>query len=498
VGNARLSPQLRRMSILHPFHSSRRPEPLKDTDCDHEILLLDHSLTGTTVRSRSYSPSRNERRNSPPPGKLLTRRHSDDHLSKRQSLRAGLAKLKYGKYQDRPEQCLDDGETYLGGGPGPCTEAARNARGEESRPKSSESLKPHKRRLEDRESVIDILYENQRGCFLCGMPLFSARALGALDPSPWTNAAQKPSATDITNAQVPDPSWQWAWEEWKINYSDEVDEDGWQYSFMSSKKFSWHKPRWWNSFVRRRAWIRRRVRKSQEDLMQDARRFSSDYFTILPSNVQSRSPSKAGSVHKGRTSIGQLEANDVVNRENIHDIGHLMDVLKRSRIDRERTETVENFIRNRGDDLYYLKDRMHEIMSQFIFQASRRLLLTHLLSLYDEAFKRRDERVRNGMEEDPAETKKIANLEAAIKAADEEVKRLEYWSDIKGMAEKGKNKSAVDQSQGWNKGKWTSIDDNGPKDVIFDRGTQEAEVSAMAHGAEIAGAVPVDKGKGRA
>jgi hypothetical protein len=72
------------------------------------------------------------------------------------------------------------------------------------------------------ESTVDILYENQRGGFLCGIPLFSAQALGSLDPPPWTNAAFKPSATDITNAQVPDPSWQWAWKEWVINRQEGI------------------------------------------------------------------------------------------------------------------------------------------------------------------------------------------------------------------------------------------------------------------------------------
>jgi hypothetical protein len=192
-----------------------------------------------------------------------------------------------------------------------------------------------------------------------------------------------------------------------------------------------------------------------------------------------------------------LETDDAVDNEDIRDIGHLMDALKRSRIDREKTEAVENFIKNGGDELHYLKEQMHEIMSQFIFQASRRLLLAHLSSLFDEASKVRDEHVKDGKDEDPAEKRRIDNLEAAIKAADEEVKRLEYWSDIKGMAEKGETKGAVDQAQGWDEGKWAGIDNSGPKDVISDRellGTQEAIDPTIANGAGIL----VDKGKGKA
>ena len=38
----------------------------------------------------------------------------------------------------------------------------------------------------ERESAIDILYENERGGFLCGVALFSGAALGGLDPTPWS------------------------------------------------------------------------------------------------------------------------------------------------------------------------------------------------------------------------------------------------------------------------------------------------------------------------
>jgi hypothetical protein len=49
--------------------------------------------------------------------------------------------------------------------------------------------KPNKRHKE-RESAIDILYENERGGFLCGTALFSSKALGGLDASPWSRFSQ--------------------------------------------------------------------------------------------------------------------------------------------------------------------------------------------------------------------------------------------------------------------------------------------------------------------
>jgi hypothetical protein len=46
-------------------------------------------------------------------------------------------------------------------------------------------VKPRKPRVK-RETAIDILYENERGGFLCGIPLFSSQALGGLDPPAWS------------------------------------------------------------------------------------------------------------------------------------------------------------------------------------------------------------------------------------------------------------------------------------------------------------------------
>ncbi len=43
-----------------------------------------------------------------------------------------------------------------------------------------------KHKGQPRETEIDILYENERGGFLCGSALFSAKALGGLDATPWS------------------------------------------------------------------------------------------------------------------------------------------------------------------------------------------------------------------------------------------------------------------------------------------------------------------------
>lgn len=321
----------------------------------------------------------------------------------------------------------------------------------------SNSKKPRHR---SPETAIDILYENQRGGFLCGIPLFASKALGNLDPPPWTNFAHKASPTDITTAQPPDPSWEWAWPEWRINHDEGVDEEGWEYSFAFSKRFSWHGPSWWNSFVRRRAWIRMRVKKNTGYVQEDPSMLNAEYFAVRPASVASaaRSPSRAGSrrASKVSTANSQTAEFEELEQPDIEDIESLLRVLRASRIDREKIEAVENYLDHAGDDFASLAGEMHEIMSLFIFQASRRLLLTRLAHLHAHTLRMIDEG-------DSSEQlrRKADNLTAAIKHADEEVRKLEYWSDIKEMVVEGETKGAMEHCEGWD-GRWRGLDTSGP------------------------------------
>lgn len=361
-----------------------------------------------------------------------------------------------------------------------------------------------KPRPETPETAIDVLYENQRGCFLCGRALFSSKALGNLDPSPWTNSVHKTSPTDITNAQVPDPSWEWVWPEWRINHGDVVEEDGWEYSFMFSKKFSWHKPAWWNSFVRRRAWIRKRAKKANKHLSQDASSMmlNPEYFSVRPSSEMERPSSRLtstsqqhqrapsrGSQRNNRLSISTAAEDRIP--EDIDNLEGLLVALKRSKIDREKIEAVDNYLEHSTEEeLEGLQDIMHEVMAIFVFQASRRVLLARLTEVYDQtvekqkklARRKKGDSNRTSTEEDAegrieselARTKRRAeNLAKAIKHADEEVRRLEYWSDVKGMAEKGESKGAVDQQQGWDPS-WQGVDKSGPSEPPPPEGVEDS------------------------
>jgi len=215
---------------------------------------------------------------------------------------------------------------------------------------------------------------------------------------------------------------------------------------------------------------------------------NSDYFIIH--SAQDRSLSRASTAREGslgnRNSIRQLSRHEIEDSlpRDIQDIGSLMKALRLSRIDREKMEAVEDFIKHGGDELYYLRGKMRDIMAQFIFQASRRLLLSHLTKLFDEASDGTKAIHDDGKGDESCRRRRLENLRAAVKAADDEVKSLEFWSDVKDMAEKGETQGAVDESQGWDES-WMGLDVSGPRDVISARDMPGASCESDAEIGEV-------------
>ncbi|KAL4906141.1 hypothetical protein BDW74DRAFT_139076 [Aspergillus multicolor] len=235
-------------------------------------------------------------------------------------------------------------------------------------------------------SELDILYENQRGWFFFGIPLYSNQSLLNIDPVPWINASGKRSFVDITNAQVPDPSWEWAWKTWYVDMSGDVDEQGWQYAFSFSRSSSWHGTHpFWHSFVRRRRWVRLRVKKASTERHRRSRTglemghtLNEDYFTIHSAvkrkgTSSSERPSRAASVNLGKTVMDRQEE----DLEEIRNIPTLMHAVKTAIVDREKLDAVRKFVEDGGEELYYLDGKVPEIMSRFVYQTSRWQLVTY-------------------------------------------------------------------------------------------------------------------------
>ncbi len=232
---------------------------------------------------------------------------------------------------------------------------------------------------------------------------------------------------------------------------------------MFAKKFSGHGPKWYSSFVRRRAWIRKRVKVDDgsggPELPRSGQHLlNPEYFTVHPAADARRSSSRASSrvVSKASMSIVS-DTEPEEEKPDIEDMEALLSVLRAARIDREKIEAVDNFLQHADDDLVHLQDEMHEIMSLFVFQASRRVLMSRLAQAHDDAVQRRD----GDGAGNPAARERVDSLSAALKHAEEEVSRLQYWSDVKAMAEGGDAKGAVDGKQALDAG-WPGEDKSGP------------------------------------
>ncbi|KAL2757923.1 hypothetical protein ACRALDRAFT_2025609 [Sodiomyces alcalophilus JCM 7366] len=474
------------------LRTSRRVEGLKDSDYDHEISLINRETGQAASRAlvspdhhgssspgdETDGPSETQRiptEETPPLQEegeeaqaghdiLADNQSSPVNKANNDAIRGHEEATDHDEHSPHPQETTQRGPSIEIHGPAP-------SGGAETQETNGTVRYPRPRTREEPESAIDILWENERGCFLCGIALFSSAALGNLDPSPWTNQYNKTSPTNIRTAQVPDPLWEWAWPEWHINREEGVatDEFGWEYSFMFHGKFSWHGPRWWNSFVRRRAWIRKRVKKKAEDVPSDPHMLHTDYFEITP--ARSRSPStgtrpasnaswqsRASVYSKASGSRFSRDENTPEQPPDIRDMDTLMMALRAARIDREKVEAVENYLEHAEDGLEPLQHEMHHIMGIFVFQVSRRLLLRRLTQVHDEMGKLEEK------DQTDALRVKRERLGAAIKRADEEVKRLSYWSDIKGVTVSGESQGAVESSEGWGKD-WEGLDQSGPAHI---------------------------------
>lgn len=215
---------------------------------------------------------------------------------------------------------------------------------------------------------IDVLYENQRGWFIFGLPLFSSRALWNLriDQSPWVDAKFKPSGVNITNAQVPDPSWTWEWKSWYVDMSSDVDEEGWQYSFWF-RGAAWHGNHpWFHSFVRRRRWLRKRVKQKLPPKTKENReRLFGETFSIGTTLARTyTSPTGPASLQ---------DSTDQSLHDEVKDIPTLMRKLKNAAIDREKIVLINKFIKEGGDELYYLAEQVNAPLSALLVYLAQSL-----------------------------------------------------------------------------------------------------------------------------
>ncbi len=361
------------MSILSSPTAARPPSRKNSSDNDQQIILVDHTKPQDGEEDAQDTSGAEDQPGSP-------RKAPDAPLSlrtTRESLREELTRRKYAKWQQRKVVNIgndSDGITRtdtIQTEDVPVSEDQTESLDSRIIARSRDRIKGLLRgsktftaSTDHEDAVVDVLYENQRGYFLFGIPLFSQKSLLNLDPSPWVTGEFKASAVDITNAQVPDPSWEWAWRSWYVDMSLDVDEEGWQYSFSFKSGFSWHGTHpWFHSFVRRRRWLRKRVRHHQDGRLDRSRKQASqghnlnaDYFTIHSPSDKGSSKNFESSVLASKSAAKFGPKDDDEPFEDIRDIASLMKRLKKAKIDRERIVAVRYFLRYGGDEIRYLSE----------------------------------------------------------------------------------------------------------------------------------------------
>ncbi|KAK0831045.1 hypothetical protein LTR73_003432 [Friedmanniomyces endolithicus] len=407
-------------SISRPssIHNVATPERVK---AEHNIALIDHTRPQAAERNPSTSTAAPSIVEPPAP---LFKRLTNQSFGLQESVRQQLAKQKYAKYgQDRYTESIADSSAKP---TDPADDATPQRSGtgylDRGRAVAKGLLKRRRtRRLgqEQNDTVIEILYENQRGWFLFGVPRFSASTLLPSDPRPWQNAQFRTSPVSILDAQLPDPSWEWVWKSWYVDMSRDVDEEG---------------------FVRRRRWLRVRRRKDEKRKVDEkGLEMTAEYFTVHPRTLK---PSSDEMRSRSRMDDTQKRVEDVgVEKMEISTIGELALALRKAAVDREKLSAVRKFVNSGGEELFFLAGQMEEIMSRFVYQSSRRQLLTELISHHDMAHEQLgilDGHDHTGddekLEQHGAAVKLAENLHRAVQAAESQVARLEYWSDMKDVA----------------------------------------------------------------
>ncbi|KAJ3125454.1 hypothetical protein HK098_000268 [Nowakowskiella sp. JEL0407] len=186
--------------------------------------------------------------------------------------------------------------------------------------------------------VAEIVYENQRGSFLLGIPRFSSRLLPTDYPA-WSSEKGF-FRNNINSIQLP-PTWEWV-SKWMVDNNGDVDQDGWSYSFAFTSA-NWSGNPSVTSYVRRRKWIRMRQPKN-EPLATDA----------------------SGGT-KSSSSIGIIE------------------LLERQRLDREKLDELETCIKDNVYKPEYLLGRATIILLQFDYDIWRLEAIKLLHTLLDDA-----------------------------------------------------------------------------------------------------------------
>jgi len=134
-------------------------------------------------------------------------------------------------------------------------------------------------------------------------------------------------------------------------------------------------------------------------------------------------------------------------------------------------------------------------MASFVFQASRRQLLAHLSRKFDAASSHRHQHLERGEPESDKEERQIDYLLKAVRAADDQVQELEFWSDVRAVAAQGESVGGLGEGQGWGC-EWGASGPTSPPVSVAN--VRYAGRGKAVRGWGLQGQEKLDKGKGKA
>lgn len=242
--------------------------------------------------------------------------------------------------------------------------------------------------------TFDYLVENQRGWILMGFPFFSGNSLLPWDRQNWTTLDGHPSP-GISEHLLPSISWRWGWKRWYVDMSGDVDDQGWAYAWRFGSS-TWHGSHiWFRSFVRRRIWKRLREKMVEEE--EQVEHHLPTHLDIL-ANVQTGTnqseivlQSQLGfQIEQGPLRVFNQPSQAIPSSKpsrptladpagGIQTVDELSQQIKTCRIDRERIQLIERFVKLKSVELLrQLQSRIAEILDKFEFPDSRQHLVVHL------------------------------------------------------------------------------------------------------------------------
>ncbi|PRT53825.1 Meiotically up-regulated gene 65 protein [Wickerhamiella sorbophila] len=122
---------------------------------------------------------------------------------------------------------------------------------------------PHVELETGEHEAWDYQIESQRGWVLLGYPFFSSKLLLAMDPREYSARDGSALGNHLCNVNLPDDTWEWVWPRWYVDMANDVDDQGWLYSWRFRSKDWKGYPRIGRSFVRQRQWKRLRRKKAE-------------------------------------------------------------------------------------------------------------------------------------------------------------------------------------------------------------------------------------------